>query len=54
MVHFSLGLFTLLQTNVVNFFYVLVCLLGFHTIMLAGWLIMTLINQGKRVFKLVC
>ncbi|MFZ3074613.1 MAG: DUF2868 domain-containing protein [Psychrobacter glacincola] len=43
-----LGLFTLLQTNVVNFFYVLVCLLGFHTIMLAGWLIMTLINQGKQ------
>ncbi|AAZ18970.1 conserved hypothetical protein [Psychrobacter arcticus 273-4] len=43
-----LGLLTLLQTNVVNFFYVLVCLLGFHTIMLAGWLIMTLINQGKQ------
>ncbi|HSP85536.1 MAG TPA: DUF2868 domain-containing protein, partial [Psychrobacter sp.] len=43
-----LGLFTLLQTNVVNFFYVLVCLLGFHTIMLAGWLIMTLINRGKQ------
>ncbi len=42
-----LGLFTLLQTNVVNFFYVLVCLLGFHTIMLLGWLVMTLINQGK-------
>ena len=49
MVHLGfLGLFTLLQTNVVNFFYVLVCLLGFHTIMLAGWLIMTLINQGKQ------
>ncbi|WP_105245824.1 DUF2868 domain-containing protein [Psychrobacter sp. Marseille-P5312] len=43
-----LGLFTLLQTNVVNFFYVLVCLLGFHTIMLLGWLAMTLINQGKQ------
>ena len=43
-----LGLFTLLQTNVVNFFYVLVCLLGFHTIMLVGWLLMTLINQGKQ------
>ena len=43
-----LGLFTLLQTNVVNFFYVLVCLLGFHTIMLLGWLVMTLINQGKQ------
>lgn len=43
-----LGLFTLLQTNVVNFFYVLVCLLGFHTIMLLGWLVMTLINQGKH------
>ena len=42
-----LGLFTLLQSNVVNFFYVLVCLLGFHTIMLAGWLVMTLINQSK-------
>ncbi len=42
-----LGLFTLLQTNVVNFFYVLVCLLGFHTIMLLGWLVMSLINQGK-------
>ncbi|MGM8887786.1 DUF2868 domain-containing protein, partial [Psychrobacter sp. 1U2] len=38
-----LGLFTLLQTNVVNFFYVLVCLLGFHTLMLGGWLVMTLI-----------
>lgn len=43
-----LGLFTLLQTNVVNFFYVLVCLLGFHTIMLVGWLVMTLFNQGKQ------
>lgn len=42
-----LGLFTLLQANVVNFFYVLVCLLGFHTLMLAGWLVMTLMNQGK-------
>ena len=43
-----LGLFTLLQTNVVNFFYVLVCLLGFHTFMLLGWIVMTLINQGKQ------
>ncbi|KAA0929208.1 DUF2868 domain-containing protein [Psychrobacter sp. ANT_H56B] len=43
-----LGLFTLLQTNVVNFFYVLVCLLGFHTVMLLGWLVMTLINQGNQ------
>lgn len=43
-----LGLFTLLQTNVVNFFYVLVCLLGFHTLMLSGWLVMTLINQGRQ------
>ncbi|MCD6251602.1 MAG: DUF2868 domain-containing protein [Psychrobacter sp.] len=43
-----LGLFTLLQSNVVNFFYVLVCLLGFHTIMLVGWLVMTLMNQGKQ------
>ncbi|SLJ84672.1 DUF2868 domain-containing protein [Psychrobacter sp. DAB_AL43B] len=43
-----LGLFTLLQTNVVNFFYVLVCLLGFHSIMLLGWLVMTLINQGRQ------
>ncbi len=42
------GLFTLLQANVVNFFYVLVCLLGFHTIMLVGWLGLTLINQGKQ------
>ena len=42
-----LGLFTLLQANVVNFFYVLVCLLGFHTIMLLGWLVLTLVNQGK-------
>ncbi len=42
-----LGLFTLLQANVVNFFYVLVCLLGFHTIMLVGWLVLTVINQGK-------
>ncbi|WP_372844267.1 DUF2868 domain-containing protein [Psychrobacter sp.] len=43
-----LGLFTLLQTNVVNFFYVLVCLLGFHSLMLLGWLVMTLMNQGKQ------
>ncbi|WP_201511735.1 DUF2868 domain-containing protein [Psychrobacter alimentarius] len=43
-----LGLFTLLQRNVVNFFYVLVCLLGFHTLMLVGWLVMALINQGKQ------
>lgn len=43
-----LGLFTLLQSNVVNFFYVLVCLLGFHTLMLVGWLVMALINQGKQ------
>ncbi len=43
-----LGLFTLLQSNVVNFFYVLVCLLGFHTLMLGGWLVMTLIHQGRQ------
>lgn len=43
-----LGLFTLLQADVVNFFYVLVCLLGFHTLMLVGWLVMSLINQGKQ------
>lgn len=43
-----LGLFTLLQSNVVNFFYVLVCLLGFHTLMLGGWLVMTLVNQGRQ------
>lgn len=43
-----LGLFTLLQANVVNFFYVLVCLLGFHTLMLMGWLVFTLINQGSQ------
>ncbi|MDX2374293.1 DUF2868 domain-containing protein [Psychrobacter sp. PP-21] len=43
-----LGLFTLLQSNVVNFFYVLVCLLGFHTIMLGGWLVMTLINRDQQ------
>lgn len=43
-----LGLFTLLQANVVNFFYVLVCLLGFHTLMLVGWLVLTLINRGKQ------
>jgi len=42
------GLFTLLQSNVVNFFYVLVCLLGFHTIMLGGWLVMTLINRDQQ------
>lgn len=39
-----LGLFALLQANVVNFFYVLVCLLGFHTIMLVGWLVYTLFS----------
>lgn len=43
-----LGLFTLLQSNVVNFFYVLVCLLGFHTLMLVGWLIFTIINRGSQ------
>lgn len=43
-----LGLFTLLQANVVNFFYVLVCLLGFHTIMLVGWLVLTIMNQSKQ------
>ncbi|WP_367103186.1 DUF2868 domain-containing protein [uncultured Psychrobacter sp.] len=43
-----LGLFTLLQANVVNFFYVLVCLLGFHTIMLVGWLVLTLMKQSKQ------
>lgn len=43
-----LGLFTLLQSNVVNFFYVLVCLLGFHTLMLVGWLIFTVINRGSQ------
>ncbi|WP_299188672.1 DUF2868 domain-containing protein [uncultured Psychrobacter sp.] len=43
-----LGLFALLQTKVVNFFYVLVCLLGFHTLMLVGWLVMTLMNKGRQ------
>ena len=43
-----LGLFALLQSNVVNFFYVLVCLLGFHTLMLVGWLIFTVINRGSQ------
>lgn len=43
-----LGLFTLLQANVVNFFYVLVCLLGFHTLMLVGWLILTIMNRSKH------
>lgn len=43
-----LGLFALLQSNVVNFFYVLVCLLGFHTLMLVGWLIFTIINRGSQ------
>lgn len=41
-----LGLFTLLQANVVNFFYVLVCVLGFHTLMLAGWLLLTLLKKS--------
>lgn len=43
-----LGLFTLLQANVVNFFYVLVCLLGFHTLMLVGWLVLTIINHANH------
>ena len=43
-----LGLFALLQANVVNFFYVLVCLLGLHTLMLVGWLVLTIINHGKQ------
>ena len=41
-----LGLFTLLQATVVNFFYVLVCLLGFHTLMLVGWMIVALFKRG--------
>lgn len=32
------ALFTLLQADMVNFFYVLVCLLGVHTLMLVLWL----------------
>lgn len=36
-----LGLFTLLQSQVVNFFYVLASLLGFHTLMLLLWLLLT-------------
>lgn len=43
-----IGLFTLLQANVVNFFYVLVCLLGFHSLMLIGWLVLTFINRGNH------
>lgn len=43
-----LGLFTLLQANVVNFFYVLVCLLGFHTLMLVGWIVLTLFNNDQQ------
>ncbi len=42
------GLFALLQANVVNFFYVLVCLLGFHTLMLVGWILMTLISKDDK------
>ena len=42
------GLFALLQSNVVNFFYVLVCLLGFHTLMLVGWIVFTVINRGSQ------
>lgn len=48
-----LGLFALLQANVVNFFYVLVCLLGFHTVMLLGWLIFTVINRGSQSPSLI-
>lgn len=36
-----LGLFTLLNSNVVNFFYALVSLLGLHTLMLVVWLVLT-------------
>lgn len=43
-----LGLFTLLQSPVVNFFYVLVCLLGFHSVMLIAWLLMTIFNKSGR------
>ncbi len=43
-----LGLFTLLQSNVVNFFYVLVCLLGFHSLMLIAWIAMSLLNRSGR------
>lgn len=43
-----LGLFTLLQSNVINFFYVLVCLLGFHSLMLLTWVAATLVNRTGR------
>lgn len=42
------GLFALLQANVVNFFYVLMCLLGFHTIMLVGWLVLTIFSKKDK------
>ncbi len=43
-----LGLFALLNANVVNFFYVLICLLGFHTLMLVGWIIFTIISDKNK------
>lgn len=36
-----LGLFALMQTQTVNFFFVLVCILGVHSIMLVLWLLMS-------------
>lgn len=42
------GLFALLQANVVNFFYVLMCLLGFHTIMLVGWVVLTIFSKKDK------
>lgn len=41
-----LGLFALMQTQAVNFFYVLVCLLGMNTIMLLAWLV-SLMKKGS-------
>lgn len=43
-----LGLFTLLQANVVNFFYVLLCLLGFHSLMLIGWVFLSLFSRKDK------
>ncbi len=42
------GLFALLQSNVVNFFYVLLCLLGVHTLTLCIWLGMTLTTNPNK------
>lgn len=43
-----IGLFGIMQAHVVNFFYVLASLLGFHTLMLLVWLIFLLFSPKNK------